>query len=387
MVEQSRSPSAILEALQGVEGAIGDFIANGPNDGIQGYVRDQYRKRCDQFANAPGWAQALANGPAGSLGRICEPWYSSQGTDGPTRQPPFTGGQCCDGTYRISYSGLTTSQEPFQSEIDITGKIIGFGERSNQPAQPTKSATVTRQLCSGQVDVIPLYAVFESQNLGFQLISITRIDGPPDDCGDPPAEFQPGPNPPADPGPTPGPEPTADPSNPTGPPLLPIPDYDDPIGGPTPITGPDPFDRGAEPTDIPGNPDASPGGGENVSDPIAVDPGPGGGGDETDFGDPPSGRSWVGCLLQFAFPDFIGAIAGSAPQNPVAPRVQGNASLVFEGGRGDAYQVRSGSMVLVRPTGALKVTGVFVNSEPGITYTVRPISIENCPTNECASEE
>lgn len=393
MVRQSANPLAVIDAIQEVEGRLGDFIANGPSTGLQGYVRDQYRKRCDQFANSPGWAQSLVNAAGGSLGRICEPWYAARGFDGPTAQPPFTGGQCPGVSYNLSWSATAAANNctTFTDSPQLNGRM---GPISYRLIHNTALSQPVGGLCPGfstnqlLITANGVEFVGGGQARGYSLNSfnVIRGDGQPDNCGDPPPELEPGPNPPPDPGPTPGPEPTTDPENPTGPPLLPIPPYDDPIGGPTPIVGPDPFDRGAEPTDIPGNPDTSPGGGDDVAEPINVDPGPGGGGNETDFGEPPDGRVWVGCLLRFTFPSSIGAIAGSGPANPVSPRVVGNASLVFEGGRGDAFQVRSGSMVVVRPTGALRVTGVYVNSDPGITYTIRPLSLKKCPDNECSSE-
>lgn len=393
MVRQSANPLAVIDAIQDVENRLGDFIANGPSTGLQGYVRDQYRKRCDQFANSPGWAQSLVNAAGGSLGRMCEPWYAARGFTGPTAQPPFTGGQCptfydVNVTFTIASPGCDEGTFTNPLGLNVLGPISVTTNNDGQPVQPGG-------LCPGfsytNIRLFDGNGNFVGQTgsgAGVRLVSLnpTRVDGLPDNCGDPPPVLEPGPDPPPDPGPTPGPEPTVDPENPTGPPLLPIPPYDDPIGGPTPIVGPDPFDRGAEPTDIPGNPDTSPGGGDDVAEPINVDPGPGGGGNEVDFGEPPDGRVWVGCLLRFTFPSSIGAIAGSGPANPVTPRVVGNASLVFEGGRGDAFQVRSGSMVVVRPTGALRVTGVYVNSDPGITYTVRPLSLKKCPDNECSSE-
>ncbi len=394
MRRQSPNPIAVIQAIENVEGAIGNFIANGPSTGLQGYVRDQYRKRCDQFANAPGWAQTLSNASGGSLGRICQPWYDEQGFDGPVSQPSFTGGQCEGIGYVIDYEYNTvgTDGSTLEPPIEITGaaSIAGGipGPIQGIEDRPSGDGTILVVTYGGGLEtIINSSAAVQGDFRNPRIIEARRFDGLSDECGDPPPELTPGPNPPPDPGPTPGPEPTDDPFNPTGPPILPIPDYDDPIGGPTPIVGPDPTDVGAEPDDIPGNPDTAPGGGDDVGEPIAVDPGPAGGGDETDFGEPPAGRSWVGCLLRFTFPPTVGTIAGSGPANPVSPRVVGNASLVYEGGRGDAFQVRSSSMVIVRPSGALRVTGVYVNSEPGITYTIRPLSLKNCPENICSGDE
>lgn len=390
----STSPIGVIQKILDVEGSLGEFIANGPDNGLAGYVRDQYRKRCDQFANAPPWAQGLGNLAGGSLGRICEPWYADQGTDGPTSQAPFSGGQCptlydCQVTYRFAGGGCQNNG-PFTDNY-----FSKQGPLSTTFIHDTSSSVPAGGLCPGySKNRWELITANGNNNVigvprGVNIISfsVTRSDGNPDDCGDPDTSFEPGVNPPPDPGPTPGPEPTVDPRNPTGPPLLPVPPYDDPIGGPTPIVGPAPPAGGpAGVDDIPGSSDGAPGGPENVADPIAVNPGPGVGGEETLFGEPPSGRSWVGCFLQLVIPDEYGNIAGSGPANTVVPRVVANGSLVFAGGRGYAERIAGEWVTLFRPAAALEVLGVYVNFSPGITYTIYPVSQANCPDNSCSEE-
>lgn len=368
-------PGKIIQDLIDVQDRVADFISNGPSGGLPGHVRDQYRKRCDQFANLPPWARALGNGTTGTMNRICQPYWDNGGFDGPTVEVPFPGGQCEGVNYQIGSLGTATCPT---SVGDMSVFISGPG-----PLSLTSQSTIDTGLFPRPL-LTTFVITFQDgpRNLAVRhnvgvvpCIRAFRLDGQPDNCGDQPGELEPGPNPPPDPGPTPGPEPTDDPDDPFGIPLLPIPDYDDPLGGPTPIEAPD------DPVP-PGSPEAGPGSPENIGEPIVVEP-TGGEGEETPFGEPPEGRSWVGCLLNFNLPSNLGGIPGSAPANRVIARVFGNGSLVFDGGRGIAERQNSAWSYLIRPTGALKVTGVYVNCEPGITYTVRPISIANCPENLC----
>lgn len=382
----STSPIKVIEKLIDAQDRIADFVANGPSDGLGGFVRDGYRTRCNQFANLPPWAQALGNGTTGTMSRICQPYWDDNGWDGPVSNSPFTGGQCAGVSYIVTWSITETlcSSGPVnrpQSNVTVTGPVARAKTEINPGSNPTVefrigTAGSTLPIRGSGSYINPCFADVTSA-LDWGNFSVVRADGMPDTCGDPEGSLEPGTNPPPDPGPIDAPDPTDDPSNPTGPPLLPLPPYDDPLGGPTPIDAPD------DPV-APGPPESGPGSPDNVGDPIPVTPA-GDEGEETDFGEPPTGKVWVGCLLNFTLPTNLGGIPGSAPANRVLARVFGNASLVFAGGRGIAYRQNSAWSYVLRPTGALKVTGVYVNCEPGITYTVRPISIEQCPENTCGA--
>jgi len=391
----SRSPNVfgVIEAFVELEQKAADFIANGPSDGIGGYVRDQYRKRCDQFANASPWAQALLGPNRGALNRVCTPYWDGGGFDGPTVTQGITGGQC-DTTYLVTLQatrGNGTVDPPFTRPAFGP---IGPARFSGSPAQGelrcaaiNASVSTCASLTGGAVTYRPVGLSGTAYDGGsLAVLSVSRCDAQPDDCGDLEPELEPGDNPPPDPGPTPGDDPTQDPENPDGPPLLPIPPYDDPVGGPTDVVAePDPTPA-FDPSVIPGDPDTQIGGPESYGPTIGVDPGPGGGGTDTLLGPPPEGRVWVGVLLTFTAPATFGAIAGSAPANTVFPRVVGNASLRFPSARGTAIRVNSRWVTLIRPSGALRVDGVYVNVFPGVTYTVRGISVEECPPNPCSEE-
>lgn len=388
LANKSKGPLAVVDGLLGAEEDLGNFIKNGPSTGIAGHARDQYRKRCDQFANLPPWAKLIADNGGGPLGRICKPYWDTTGATGPTKQPPFIGGQCPSPVrYSVTFqfNAILTdgnNREPPTIETSNPGGTGHLGPITSIEGRGTPSfQSIWLKHGNGLETRLKIGSCAQGCYRNIKINSVTRIGGAADNCGNPPSDLVKGPTPPPDPGPTPAPDPTSDPNNPGGPPILPIPDYEDPIGGPTPIEGPDPYapTLPTSPPLVP--PDSQPGGPENVGDPIGGNPPAGGGGSGTDFGAPPPGRAWIGCFLLFTIPDAYGAIAGTTGSAKVTPRVFGNASLVFAGGLGTAHRVNSGSMSLFREHGALQVTGVYVNSLPGITYTVRPVSVELPPEN------
>ena len=370
----SLSPGKVVDGLLAAEGAVADFIANGPSTGFGGHVRDQYRKRCNQYANLPAWARALGGVPGGAMSRICKPYWDDNGWDGPAVTPPFSGGQCAT-TYNIPiWVRQIDGSEGVVTNLVATGPI--------QSITRTQVGTFTYRFDA--VSANGSVSSTTQPNLSFGTEPRSGFYDPvgsPNNCGDPEAPLNPGANPPPDPGPTDGPEPTADPSNPSGPPLLPVEPYFDPTFGDIPVVGPDDGTGGTEP---PGNPETAPGSPENVGSGIPGSETPEEGAD-TPFGDPPAGKVFIGALVKFVFPSELGNIPGSGPGNKVVSRTVGNVSLIFEGGRGTAEQVRSEWVYVVRPTGALEVAGVHVNALPGITYTVYPLSIETCPENLCGA--
>jgi hypothetical protein len=340
-------------------------------------VRDQYRDRCNQFANLPGWAQVLGNGTSGTMDRICTPYWDDNGWDGPVAEPPpFEGGQCAGDSYRVRVQNQTVEVSLFGPEQNTFGigpvlgtykDIDGFVGRAG-----VLYANGKKQTISG-----PAADVLEPS-----IVSVVNQTNAADDCGSLPSTPRPGPNPPPDPGPTPGPEPTTDPDNPTGAPLLPIPPYVDPIYGPTPIVAPT-DGGGAGGTGggdgLPGDPDAiadSAGGAAGGAD-----------GEDVNFGEPPDGKIWVGALVQATVDSRLGNIPGTGPQQTVYPTVIGNASLIYTGARGTNERLQAASTLLVRPTTALVLTGCRVQAQPGVNLTVRPISATTCPDNPCEEQD
>ncbi len=375
------NPIEIIKQIQEVENIWGDFIQNGPDDGFGGYVRDQYRKRCDQFANLPPWARQLSSPATGSLQRACKPYWDDQGVDGPVARQPFNGGQCEGISYNIQWSFTNTSGNTATgTALGVRGPIIGI-----QPLPPNQFGGVTLQIISGDESQNPrgIGTTNPANADSGQIVSIVRNDGLADECGDPPPIIEPGPNPPADPGPTPGPEPTDDPRGRPFP-FIPIPDYEDPVFGPTPIEEGD----DDEPNQ-PGNPsggDGLPGDPDAVGGPAGSTAG-GDDGEDIDFGPPPEGRVWVGAFLQATVDPRLGNIPGTGPNNTVFPTAIGNAHLIYQGGRGLSTTLRSTKGLLTRPVTSLVVNGCFIHALPGVSLTVSPVSAIICPENPCEEED
>lgn len=405
------NPIKIITGLIKVQEQVGEFIANGPDTGLPGHVRNQYRKRCDQFANLPTWVEVLGTGSAGTMRRMCTPYWDAGGFDGPeVAPPPFTGGQCAGVLYNISATVTATS--PFTGAVFTTTSSVA---RAGPIQAVIPTALVNRSVCTlpggasgfrtfsnirlritvtangisapAPSTVIPgdwgpstctLNPAEPNDLAVLTNLVITRADGLPDECGNLPDTVRPGPNPPPDPGPTPGPEPTTDPDNPFGPPLLPIPPYIDPVFGPTDIGDPDPDGGGGGAgggDGLPGDPDA-------IADP-AGSTGAGPDGADVDFGEPPEGRIWVAAIIEADVDSRLGNIPGTGPAQTVYPSVIGNGSLIYDGARGSNNRITSDSTVIARETTALVLTGCRLQAQPGVTLTVSPISALTCPENPC----
>jgi len=371
------NPFKIIEIFETVEGTIADFIQSGPSTGIGGHIRDGYRKRCEQFSNAPLWARLLIGSGASPLKRICDPYLGSLGYDGPDIAPAFTGGQCENRVYTVvvEYQTVLTNGQTnpniSTAQANLTGPIV----RAEGRGSPAFQTIVV--IHDGVESVLRSGSCNQGCYRNIRIASVTPTDGQPDECGDPPPEMSPGTNPAPDPGPTPGPEPFSDPAAPTGPPILPIPPYLEPGNEPQPIEAPE-----LEPPL--GNPEALPGAEPSAQDEISQPAPSGENGSDIDFGPPPDGFVWVGAIFKATDAPDYGGIAGSGPANLVYPRVIGNISLRHGSQYGTAERIRSSSYSICRPSSSLLVTGCRVNTLPGISFSIFPLKLEQCPEDPCA---
>jgi hypothetical protein len=210
-------------------------------------------------------------------------------------------------------------------------------------------------------------------------VVFTRADGQPDECG--PAIAEPGANPPPDPGAFPtGQEPGV---NPDGDPFFFIPDLEDPEFGPVTLED-EPLGGPLEP--------AAPAGGDGLpGDPAAIADEAGevtGGedGEAIDFGEPPEGRIWVGCIVETSTGSGIGNIAGTGPESTVWPSVRANVALQYGSRYGTSQRINSRFHEVFRPNTSLVVTGCFLQVQPGSTSKVFPISALICPESPCGDD-
>jgi len=181
--------SAALRTLAQLWAAVGtandtaNFALNDP-------VTQSQRLVCDVWAANPS---ALSLNPAGiadSMEAQCSPYYEELGVEPPgPAPPPFSGAQCPGVVYRIRYgtfrnggsvSELGSSPKNFVGPVEFFDNSDGFsivqGIRGSQGE--SASASISRS----------------DEPAGFEVISVERVDGQPDDCGDPPAPFEPTPN-------------------------------------------------------------------------------------------------------------------------------------------------------------------------------------------------
>lgn len=123
----------------------------------------------------------------------------------PTYEPPFNGGQCPGVTYIVTLRTRNvdspTPQWRNPVQLAVTGPIAikpisESGFNCNDPARPFEG---NAGIYNGAGDLVANLAggCFDVPN-GYEILSIDRADGQPDNCGDPPP-------PPVDPEPVPGP--------------------------------------------------------------------------------------------------------------------------------------------------------------------------------------
>lgn len=209
---------------QGVAGYVDDLLsASGPRaleetgkvlrDGvpIPGYIIPAVgveigRRACRRYADNSG---AFDPASAANFELLCRPYLDDVGYgQPPSIELPFRGGQCCGATYQYVYTFRNPNTGQLQDSVQTATnvQILGLFERSNQPAQPTKSGGVRVRACNtGEIQDIPLGTTFESAPLDQSISGLTRIDGGPDNCGNvPPVVVDPVPPPVPDP---PGPRP------------------------------------------------------------------------------------------------------------------------------------------------------------------------------------
>lgn len=382
----SSNPLAIVNGLVNIEGQVGAFIKGdiGGDSPIANHFRDQYRARCEEYTNAPGWLKAIGPGGKGNpIGRICKPYLDDNDWSDIEIGPPFDGGQCDCVKYQIRVRG----QRGNGNNFTMTGRTV-YGPIGGVRIRPTdgRIQVFCRGLSNNTCLGVPIS--FVCGDLGWKTSSfgtssliggnarideIVRCDGQPDNCGNPEDEPIPGPNPAPRPDPIrlPDDEPFIDPND----------DGDGPIFGVPVNPFPDPFfgdgfptlDDGLLPDGFGGGSSGGGGAGRPFDGIDGQD-----GGDE-DFPDPPDGEVWVGAYLEITGrPTFITSVPGSGPENEAFYRVIGNFSLysIDDGKtyRTEAVQVRSAWTKFIGSPVGLPISGAYVNVLPNVQYTVYPVS-------------
>lgn len=122
----------------------------------------------------------------------------------PIPSPAFSGGQCSDVSYRVSWNagfvGCATGvirENIIRGAITVTGPVTRDIETIPRPADPTtadnlfKINGVTVGGLATKTPCQPNSTDGNASSVFWGLFSIIRIDGQPDDCGDPPSPIPP----------------------------------------------------------------------------------------------------------------------------------------------------------------------------------------------------
>jgi hypothetical protein len=279
----------------GVIDDLASTIANPPTDQpLLGALGSAGQKYCDYLGAAPGVVGGYAGSGIFIAALMCKPYWDSKGYDAPVLAPPFSGGQC-NTTYAVNgYITQPNGTENFASQDYAGGGVAAYSVAQTGPFRKTltlkgkNGVTSTRNL--------------DYANGGSARFSTPfRLDGQPDNCGDPPAVIEPGPNPPPTPTFPPGEEPGVDP---TGQPYFTVPDIPSPIPGGDPIPFPDP---------LPGEPGGGP---APPANPYGSGPGSPGASGDTGIGGDEEGEAPPGQVLVSLKVDILTVPDGARPYGP-----------------------------------------------------------------------
>lgn len=160
-------------------------------------VRDELaRHACTIWSNYPAWITEGTNPGSsfarGFMNRAC----AKDGFTPPSIEvPDFTGGQCCDVDYniRIVYSRDDGSGNRVNRLFQAAGSgaITAINFYQNPPPNDFEVfLLITNLSCAGVAGEIFNGTIGNaSEALAFESITLTRIDGLPDDCGDLPSNY------------------------------------------------------------------------------------------------------------------------------------------------------------------------------------------------------
>lgn len=317
------SGKVIKKVLDATE-ELSEFIAGPrPNNPVSGPYHDYTRWVCDSYANIPTWlttAATVAGAPNVDMGLrlICGEYL---GIYTPFGAPPFSGGQC-PVVYLVTFSN--DGSGPPTATAFVLGPVGGV-----RVVGPNEFGLYSWEVQEGDGDWSRFRGTSDPDE-EWSIDTLSRLDGLPDDCGDPPPVFRPVPGRPADPGPTPpggGQPPVFDPDgNPT---FNPGP-IDTPFG---PVEHPpiDPFDPGSDIDDPDPYPPLPPGNQGDGDDP--QDTGPDG---EVE-GEAPPGKVLVGLKINLlTIPPYARPFTESVYRAPC---------YIYMGGESGLDQDYAGSML------------------------------------------
>lgn len=330
------------------------------------------RQACKVYANNPG---AINDRPAAAYERVCRPFLDNIGYgDGPTAKKPFEGGQCASVNYRINWSWSAGSFNSGPQEAVRSGPLTfsraGTGSLDCGPNGGTYNQ-FTLIDGTGQSPLSLLAGCGATLNS----LTVTRVDGLPDTCGNPPPEYT-------------EPQPPDEPE--TGPrPFIFAPDFNFDVDVNLDVDGRISIDIGTGPIVIDpfgdGGDDGGGDGGGGEDAPGTPEPGPelpggnGGFGGDDGFGAPPAGKRWIGACIRIAPSTNSQPPIPGSPPDDVYPTVIGNIRLVGAPGGSrltdTPIQIRAKHVCVWEPVRGFNPTAVSVDLLPGYGYTYRPYAV------------
>jgi hypothetical protein len=369
-------PIAIIETLSGISEGLGEWVAGPtPDNGIAAAIQQRYRDQCDAYSNAPGWMKAFSTPSRVTMSNICDPWLESQGSGGPVLEVPFSGGQCST-IYRVFLTVRrvsddvvvigpdTAAQNPSQNNQNAwPGPIQAVFARRN-PSNPSRWGWAVTDATGETFGTLSV-----SSEVYVAGVTLERLDGQPDNCGDPPGEPAPNPNPRPDPGLDPEDEPFEDPE---GRPITPMPGIENPWGDPIQLPNfplPDLFGE-----------DEGSGNNPNVGPPVepgTEQTGDGVNGEDDDFPEPPDGSIYVGFIVKMSDQGVSEGLQVNSPPEPIYRATTGNYRAIYEVDGNKVYstpkRIEAETSVYWLDLPGLTLTGARVNVPSNDSYTVTPL--------------
>ena len=312
---------------------VSDFVSGPrPASAIGGAIHDAYRFVADEFSNAVGWVGEIAAPAYQFLSDAFDQYYSDNGYSQPTPTAPYTGGQCnTDYTVEADYNDDVTGPGT-QRITGVQGPIQNIVVTESPCVQLGQPGTVYQLRATGAdgVTVVGNSGCLRPPGRRtYSGFTVSRDDGLPDTCGNPPPVPTPGPTPaPLPPPRPPGQEPIIDDD---GRPVFPVPPVDDPFGRPLPL----PSIRIPLPGDLvdPPPPPPPPGDQGEPGTSVTTDGG-------TVAGDAPPNSDLVGVLVELLSPppDF------ARFSNAASPVYRGALYVKLGGDDGQALDLGGGAV-------------------------------------------
>lgn len=374
-------PLALVSNLFSPAGFLRDKLAT--PDSELGSLGRQVKKSAQMFCDGLRANPDIATLPTvqRSYGdEVCRDYWEEGPNTGPTLTPPFSGGQC-PVTYIVSYTikNADGTVSPVQTTSG-TGPVSGIEVVQVGPAGGGFSGTFSVRIkFANASQTVHTQGTYPGETVNGTITNVTRADGNPDTCGNPPPKF------------TPGVGPTYTWGSPvviTPSPLLPAIEIK---VGPPETTDDGGFDISVT---VNNNPEFNLGvslgsGGQGYVPPISISGEPIDENnppegidprnvDEGDLPDPPEGFKYVGAVVEFTqFPSNIGVIVGTPP-NHIFPRTVGNFRLKLKADSvgsflSDRYDIREDAFSRIIDVNGLQCIGWQLNTEIGFVANIRPI--------------